>query len=410
MSGRNRLNGIGLVALACATGLVVCGSAAAKTYKPTTTADHAPNGCSRKDCTLREAITAANARHGKDKVVLKGGKKYKLSIPGGDEHQNATGDLNILDPLNITAKGKKPATVNAKGIDRVFRPESVVTFKNLKITGGNADGGGGGILMIGGKLKLIHCQLTRNKATNGAGIETGGDGGAKLIVNQSTIDHNTATVSDGAGLGIYVGNTAKIMNSTIAGNKSNSTTGPGEGGGIVVGGKATLIDDTIAGNSANDFGAGIATKDAGKVSLNGVTVAYNTADSDNDGGGGAGGIGESGGGVVTIRNSLVAANTAMNGFGPDCSPADPGGIVSAGHNLIGTTADCAAAPGPGDRVDLPLSTVKIGKLTANGGPTKTIELKGGSAAIGHADSHSPARDQRGVKRDSHPDIGAFERD
>ena len=46
----------------------------------------------------------------------------------------------------------------------------------------------------------------------------------------------------------------------------------------------------------------------------------------------------------------------------------------------------------------------------NGGPTKTIALKKGSAAIGHAHKPSaPNRDQRGRKRDNNPDTGAFER-
>jgi hypothetical protein len=52
---------------------------------------------------------------------------------------------------------------------------------------------------------------------------------------------------------------------------------------------------------------------------------------------------------------------------------------------------------------------RIGTLTDNGGPTKTIALKNESPALGHAGPGSPKRDQRGVKRDSKPDIGAFER-
>ena len=47
-------------------------------------------------------------------------------------------------------------------------------------------------------------------------------------------------------------------------------------------------------------------------------------------------------------------------------------------------------------------------LGNNGGPTKTLELKHGSKAIDHGGRSTPPRDQRGVKRDERPDIGAFE--
>ena len=50
-----------------------------------------------------------------------------------------------------------------------------------------------------------------------------------------------------------------------------------------------------------------------------------------------------------------------------------------------------------------------GPLADNGGPTPTHKLQKGSEAIGHAGKDAPARDQRGVKRDSKPDIGAYER-
>ena len=53
---------------------------------------------------------------------------------------------------------------------------------------------------------------------------------------------------------------------------------------------------------------------------------------------------------------------------------------------------------------------KLGQLADNGGPTDTVALKAGSPAIGRANSdNAPNRDQRGIKRDAAPDIGAFER-
>lgn len=398
-----------VAAVSAVVALLFAVPASAKTYRPTTTSDHAPGKCNRSDCTLREAITAANNRNGADKVILKGGKTYKLSIAGQDEHLNAKGDLNVLDDLTVTHKGKKPAKIDANGVDRVFRTEAKTTLDGLVITGGNPDGGGGGVLDIAGKLKITECTITKNKATNAGGVEASGsgDGPETIVIEDSTISSNSTKDEGAGGIGVYSGK-ARITNSTISGNKASPPVLAAEGGGIVVEGKATLENVTVAGNSASDFGGGLEAMNGGLITLNAVTVAYNKGDSDDDGNGGAGGIGEFNGGSVTLRNSLVAANTALNGTGPDCSPADAGTIVSDGHNLIADTTDCSLMEVSGDVFDLPLSKVKLGKLAKNGGPTKTIALKRGSKAIGRAGGESPARDQRGVQRDRYPDIGSYE--
>jgi hypothetical protein len=109
-----------------------------------------------------------------------------------------------------------------------------------------------------------------------------------------------------------------------------------------------------------------------------------------------------------VRNSLIALNSKGSGFGPDCLEENPGGIVSGGHNLIGTTADCTGTVFTGATHDITNVNPRIAQLAKNGGPTKTIALKRHSKAINHAGSDAPARDQRGVKRHD-PDIGAFER-
>jgi len=91
------------------------------------------------------------------------------------------------------------------------------------------------------------------------------------------------------------------------------------------------------------------------------------------------------------------------GVADDCN----GTFDSGGHNIRGSTADCAGFDGPGDLVR---GSPRIGKLRRNGGPTATIALRRRSPAIGKAGKQSsPGRDQRGRKRDKKPDVGAFER-
>jgi hypothetical protein len=50
----------------------------------------------------------------------------------------------------------------------------------------------------------------------------------------------------------------------------------------------------------------------------------------------------------------------------------------------------------------------LGQLDDNGGPTRTHALLPGSPAIGHGHPLGLKTDQRGVRRDTDPDSGAYE--
>ena len=78
--------------------------AQAATFTVTKTADTNDGTCDA-DCSLREAIGAANAAAGADTITLPAGI-YTLSIAGASENANATGDLDITADLNITGAGQ----------------------------------------------------------------------------------------------------------------------------------------------------------------------------------------------------------------------------------------------------------------------------------------------------------------
>ncbi len=89
------------------------------TYHVTTTADLV-NPLDGK-LSLREAIDLANAHPGADTIVLKAGPNaYKITIAGGGEDNNATGDFDILDDLTIKSAGSGFPTVGGNRLDRVF--------------------------------------------------------------------------------------------------------------------------------------------------------------------------------------------------------------------------------------------------------------------------------------------------
>ena len=136
----------GVLLLTVGIVLAAASVAQAATYRVTKRGDHAPGGCSRADCTLREAILAANRTTGRtDRVVLPSRKPYRLAIPGGLEDEGATGDFDVLnDRLLIVHPGKGRATVSGSRVDRVFDAYAPFTVRKLVLTRGKALRYGGG--------------------------------------------------------------------------------------------------------------------------------------------------------------------------------------------------------------------------------------------------------------------------
>ena len=445
--------------LAALAALALCTApAAAATFKVTKHGDPNPGTCTQQNCSLREAIRAANARMGADRVVLPDRKhRYELHRAGIDDG-GLTGDLDITnDPLRIVHPGKGRATIDANGIDRVFEAFSRATFDSLTITGGKTDLGddGGGVYAQAGSATFLGSRVAGNEASggNGAGIaanenldltrtivagnritgagSSSGGGidalGDSTVIKRSRVTGNRSTGDGGA---LYLGGSlVKVLKSTLAGNRSAATGGgihmdangplvingstlsdnvtSGDGGGIANYSDLVITNSTLSGNRASQFGGGI--YDGGNVQANAITVARNVADSNNDDFG-------TGGGLYyptavpgfEIRNSLIALNRLGGGTRNDCfaDPSDP--LDSKGHNLLSTRGPSGSCLGFNRQSDRVKHNPRIKRLAKNGGPTKTIALKRRSAAINHAGSRAPKRDQRGVKRHN-PDIGAFER-
>jgi hypothetical protein len=409
----HRLGILSPVLVAAALLLALAPSALAKTYKPNKTGDSVPNGCSRSDCTLREAVIAANASTSSDKIILEAGKTYKLSranAPGPSEEAAATGDLDINGgSLTIQSSEKQRlAKIKAQGIERVFDVGPVTpasaSLRVLKISGGNtsslpaATDEGGGVLVQAGSASLKLSSVSGN-VSNDDGGGVAAIGSASVAIKKTTLKGNYA-VDLGGGLMIEDTTHGELRESTVNGNSSADL-----GGGIDVSvGSLNAINSTITENSSANSGGGIRIGDNGTATLQSITVARNHANTDNLGAANGGGLSNGNGpsAIVAVQNSIAALNT----IGAPGTSADCGGsaFTSAGVNLFTNLTGCTGFGPP----NLLTSNPKLGKLKNNGGPTKTIELKKGSSAINHAGSGSPKRDQRGEKRKK-PDIGAFER-
>jgi hypothetical protein len=405
----------------CAS-LVLVPSALATKYKPNKTGDHVPDGsCTKSDCTVREAISAANGNAGEDVVVLKGGKTYEVTLnPATLEDLNAAADLDVTEDLRIKASGKGLAALDAKGGNRVLDvgPSTDVsaTLRNIWVRNGlSADGAGIRAGFAGdAALRLVHSRVTGSETVsggNGGGIEimNAASGDSTLEVVKSTISGNRAE-GDGGGIrGTDVG-LITVDSSTVSGNRAGTAANEATGGGISLINNLTTLEmtnSTVANNRASLNGGGISAFDATAV-LKSDTIVRNTADFDDDNQGIGGGLLVGAISNATVRNTILALNTATttNPGNGDCTTFLGGTVTSQGRNLLSEAPQaCSLAFEP----NIKQANPHLGKLAANGGPTKTIALKKGSKAINHAGSGSPGRDQRGVKRDSKPDIGAFER-
>jgi CSLREA domain-containing protein len=434
---------------AASAGVALClafaAPATAKTYVVNSRSDHVPASCSqRHDCTLREAVRAANAHSGGDKIVLEGGKVYKFAQAGAGEDAAMTGDLDTTGALKIVHTGAHRPVIDANGLDRVFHAQffaGKLSLNGLVIRGGNVSGGfgGGGVETDGGGagIDIRGCILAHNQAVAGGGGVLAN--GSQVTIVASRVEHNTSG-SDGGGL--WTNSPMKVDRSTIKGN--HSAAGPFGGGAALIGGagssllvtrstvngntaagsggafyndvgQLTVRNSTLSGNRANGSGGGIVNDESAFggnfTKLNDVTLVRNQANADGIGVGFGGGMtrippfGPPVPSATHVENSLIALNTVGAGGGdPNCN----GSFDSGGHNLRSTSDP--GCSGFAAATDLVRANPRLGGLKSNGGATKTVALLRHSPAIGHAGkATSEKRDQRGVMRDADPDIGAFER-
>lgn len=419
MSGRIRLALLGAFVVATA-GVPNPVALAVATFTVTKTADTADGSCNA-DCSLREAVIAANDAPGPDTIVVPAGH-YLLTRTGPqDEVSSLTGDLDLYGVgATIVGAGIGATIIDAgemAGInERVFQvgafdsiEDPSATFRDLTITGGRAvatvpffEVTGGGIQLDVGTLTLERVAIHDNYAgQSGAGIQA--ESGASFTIRDSSLTENATTF-----LGVGAGMTSSGASGTIEHTLVHDNRAMDSGGGLFMSGLGTVSvrNTTISGNSTTNQGGGIYLGGS-TVVLNNVTMTDNTADQDANATGNGGGIHRDTG-TITLRNTIVAGNHDGSPSGPvfpDCS----GTVVSGGHNLIGRNDGCTFTAVAGDRVGTSTSPIDPGllPLAENGGLTGTHALIPGSPAVNAGGPACETTDQRGAPR-SGCDIGSYE--
>ncbi len=217
-------------------------------------------------------------------------------------------------------------------------------------------------------LNLSNVTIANGKAVDSGGGKAVDSGGGIYNAGTLTIS-NTAFYSNSAGFyggGLFNNGTLTMSNSTVYSNSASSGSGLYNSVGTL-----TMTDSALAGNSASNLGGGI----------------------------------RRAAGMVTLLDTIVANSPS----GGNCS----GTIASLGYNLDSLNTCAFSAMG-----DITNTNPLLGPLANNGGPTQTMTLFVGSAAIDRIPNGTNGcgttimTDQRGILRPQGAacDIGAYEYD
>ena len=339
-------------------------------------------------CSLRAAIQESNQTVNTDVILVPGGD-YLLGIPGIDEDQAATGDLDLLQPVVIIGDSAELTTIYGQQLDRVFEVFPQISgddtqLSDLTVTGGQYSefnqAAGSALLIRGHDINLNRVNLIGNQTlgsgaaavhisdsclrgtqvriTNNTGEQSSGTvfiegNGSCLELDQFEISHNET--DSNAAIFFHTSAVATLKNGLIAHNKSRTST-------IVLNSdnQVTFNNVTISSNQGN---SAILNDGFSQLFFIHSTITKNTGS--NGGQPVVGGIQDvhGGTGMVFLTNSIVAGN------GPGFLADDISRANSLnGGNLIGDAVGYAAEPS--DHLNVVLN---LGNLQNLGGFTQAHE-------------------------------------
>ncbi len=317
------------------------------TYTVTTNLANGDGVCTVSECTLREAIQAADA-DGVDSVInLQDSVNYELSdFVDNTKGQTALSPItspitihgnssSIFRPAALTCNLEIPNEPEASEFRFFYiSPSGSLALDNLTLKNGCLDGAGnhGGAIYNEGGLSLEDVGFEDNKtARSGGAITIAENATANIqsctfinsrsswqfgghIWNQGTLTLANSTLTTGwslqGGGGLYNTGNAEITASQFTDNYSASS-----GGGLMTEGPTNVTGCDFSNNEANFQGGGI-------YILNTTANISDTTIKNNLGRGSGGGIANDAS-TTTIEKSLITSNSAKNGGGVYHSASDP---------------------------------------------------------------------------------------
>jgi Ca2+-binding RTX toxin-like protein len=310
--------------------------------------------------------------------------------------------------INASANGDFGAGISAN-LTNVDLTDSSVTGNDANLSGNGSGSGvsGGGILAINGSLDITRSTVDANRLDmlNGmANIDFPDGGGiytrnSDVTITESAVTNNVVTGGNsngGAGLNFWdptaanADDSLRILNSTFSGNSASGASGQEQGGAIAInGGIDEIYFSTFTNNTASNGESIYSVGQAGQLNR-----------------------------VLNLRASIFMED------GVECEHPNNLDPTTVGFNIDQGTS-CTDNPVGGSIGDQRNTTVSLGALADNGGPTRTHALQSGSNGIDDiapGDCLKPTganntTDQRGFPRPSNGDanadvecdVGAYER-
>ncbi len=378
------------------------------------------------NCTLREAISAANLNISVDECEAGVGAdtiKFDSDLNG---ILLQAGDLqSIEESLTISGPGSDKFVIDGDDQYRIFQfnspnDDQIFLVSGLKITQGSAPNGGAIQINLGETVTLRGIEFEANTANNNAG-------GAVHVLNTSTgrttvkierctfIGNRAMGPSGGGALQISSGTDTSVSDSSFISNVSSG----GPGGAIFATSTSILADPSILTierttffqNRTNRYGGALALSGNQQATMVDSTIFNNTANQDfivED-------LLDHGGGIAVIEDaSIVLKNTVLNanrdlsqffvvddifvGFSNATFP-----VTSLGHNFLSTNGSVEmffSAGVPNDNFDYvgtPLNPLdaELDALGDSSGPTKTYAPLPDSIVIDRGSCEGALNDQRG---------------
>lgn len=285
--------------------------------------------------------------------------------------------------------------------------EATLTIERCTIAGNTANRGGG--IFNEGTMTLTDSSVTGSTARGCVSELLGPCSAGGGVLNVGTLDIVRATVADNQaatfGGGVRNDSTISIRDTTISGNRANRGAGFTNIEEVMTGTSnvvAEVTNATIVDNEGRD-GGGVYNEAADMV-IASSTIANNAAEQGEA-------LFVSSTGTVTIRNTIAAGNCRIP------LAFEMGELISDGGN-IESPGDTCGLEASTDQVGVGASSLALGSLADNGGPTATLALEAGSVALDtvpvsaceDAAGETLTEDQRGVARPqgAECDAGAFE--
>lgn len=373
-------------------------------------------------CTLRAALMESNAIAGADRILLAPGT-ITLSLSGISEDASASGDLDVLDAVEIIGPDSATTVLDGAQLDRLIdlhnSAAGLIRLQGLSLRNGRLDAPATEVFGVGVHVRAnvqlrLHDVVIREQksATFRVALGLSNQRGCvigervRILANRDPNLTNARAIS-GA---IYTTGASACMaldDVEISDNEADIVGAIYADGGSPV----TLRRGLISGNRARAVGAMLLNAQ-NDVRLENVTISGNR---------GNGAVLNDGGASLRLRNCTVTANTGLNltpivggihdvhgisrvlisntiiaGNGPGSTADDCNSVLSdGGGNLIGNSSECTLVNSqPSDHLNL---NPELQPLADAGGFSR-VHLHGAAAIDSAVLKLCPSSDQRGFSR------------